>query len=176
MKFPNRPRIVTQRLCLRQISPEDREEMFALLTNEEVSRTYMIPEFQSEEEINRLFEVFQRLSRSEDRFVYGISLDDRLIGFLNDVEVREGDVELGYVIHPDQKGRGFATEALGAAMAELFDAGFSTVRAGAFEENRASMRVMEKCGMALTGEEEQIEYRGKMRRCICYAKRNERTT
>lgn len=172
MKFPNPPRIMTDRLCLRPILPEDEAEMLDLLTDEEVSRTYMIPEFRAREDVVRLFEVFQRLSASEEHFVYGIALEGKLIGFLNEVEVSGAEVELGYVIHPGQKCKGYATEALGAAMDTLFRAGFTAVRAGAFVENRASMRVMEKCGMTPTGEEEQIEYRGKTHRCICYVKRN----
>ena len=51
----------------------------------------------------------------------------------------------------------------------LWRHGFRKVIAGAFEENRASLRVMEKCGMTLQPETEDIDYRGKIHRCVYYA-------
>ena len=42
------------------------------------------------------------------------------------------------------------------------------VKAGAFEENLASMRVMEKSGMHRIQQEDTIEYRGKVHRCFNY--------
>ena len=51
---------------------------------------------------------------------------------------------------------------------ELFAMGFTVVKAGAFEENPASMRVMEKSGMHRIQQEDTIEYRGKVHRCINY--------
>lgn len=46
--------------------------------------------------------------------------------------------------------------------------GYTEVVAGAFSENIASRRVMEKCGMTLTEQEEDIEYRGKTHHCVYY--------
>jgi RimJ/RimL family protein N-acetyltransferase len=55
-------------------------------------------------------------------------------------------------------------------MEALFDRGFETVKAAAFEENTASFRVMEKAGMVKTTQAEEIQYRGKNHRCIYYEK------
>ena len=44
--------------------------------------------------------------------------------------------------------------------------GYQTVAAGYFEENVASGRVMEKCGMVATGKFEEIDYREKKHRVI----------
>ena len=172
------PVINTARLCLHAFSDEDAETMIALLTNSEVIKTYMVPDFRSSDEEVRMFKRFQELSGSDERFVYGIYLETKLIGFINDVEIKwpvnektdeEGaEIELGYVIDPSYKNQGFATEVLAAAIKALFAAGFSVVRTGAFEENAASMRVMEKCGMMRLEQEEEIEYRGKVHRCCLY--------
>ena len=162
------PVINTARLCLHAFSDEDAETMIALLTNSEVIKTYMVPDFRSSAEEVKLFERFKELSGSDERFVYGIYLEEKLIGFINDVEIKETEIELGYVIDPSYKNQGFATEALAAAIKALFAAGFSVVRTGAFEENAASMRVMEKCGMVRLGQEEEIRYRGKVHRCCLY--------
>lgn len=158
----------TDHLCLRALSDRDGDAAIDLFMDREIAKTYMVPDFQSREEAAKLFETIKRLSVSQERFVYGIYLQDQLIGLINDVGIEENSIELGYVICPAQKGKGYATEALGAAIRELFRLGFSAVKAGAFLDNRASIRVMEKCGMTPTGEHEQIPYRGKVHACINY--------
>lgn len=159
-------RILTRRLTLRAMTDGDREDVIDLLTDGEVTKTFMVPQFASREEAQPLFERIAALSRLPERFVYGIDLEGRLIGFVNEVEVTEDAVELGYVIHPARKNNGYASEMLGAAIAALFEMGFSRVRAGAFEENGASLRVMEKCGMTRLEQTEELEYRGVVHRCI----------
>ena len=170
MIFKTPPIIKTQRLCLQAFRDLDQNALIGLLTNETISKTYMTPVFHSEEEKIQTFQRLQKLSALEDRFVRGIYLNDQLIGFVNDVEMKDGEIELGYVIHPQHHNQGYATEALATVMELMFSAGISVVKTGAFEGNHASMRVMEKCGMVRIDQEEQIEYRGKLLRCIFYAK------
>lgn len=172
MKQNYAPVIKTERLCLQALRDEDAEDMLALLTNEDVGKTYMVPTFESREDAVRTFERLQTLSLSEERFVYGIYLEDRLIGMINEVDVNDTEIELGYVIHPTWHNQGYATEVLNKAMQTLFAQGYSVVKAGAFEENAASIRVMEKSGMTRTAQEEYVEYRGKRHRCVCYQREN----
>ena len=160
--------LTTPRLALGPMTQAEEPAILGMLLNEEISRTYMLPEFGSEEEAVPLARRLQALSVSADHVLYGIYLEGRLIGCINDV-VREGDaIEMGYVIHPDHKGNGYATEAFAAVIRELLRMGYREIRAGAFEGNRASMRVMEKCGLIPTGQTEDVPYRGKLRHCICY--------
>ena len=46
--------------------------------------------------------------------------------------------------------------------------GYSTVRAGIFEENGASRRVIEKCGLKQIDYTDDIEYRGNVHHCIYF--------
>lgn len=46
--------------------------------------------------------------------------------------------------------------------------GFRKVKAGYFEENEASRRVMEKCGMKQLSYTDEIEYRGITHKCLYY--------
>lgn len=163
--------ILTARLCLRPFREEDMEALYGLLTNEEIKKTYMIPDFPSREAADKMCRRFVDLSLDEGRFVRGIYLENGLIGFLNDVEMTEKTVEIGYVIHPLHWNRGYATEAVQGALAVLLDSGFDAVRAGYFEENEASGRVMEKAGMEKITYEDALEYRGKTHRCLYYEKR-----
>ena len=171
MEHKKAPVIQTSRLCLRPFADRDMEDMIAILTHPEVGQTYMVPDYTTQEQWQQLFSVYQRLSLAENRFIYGIYHRDQLVGFLNDVEIVEDQMELGYVIHPQHKNQGFATEALTAAIGELFRLGYSVVKTGAFEGNTASMRVMEKSGMVRLKETDELEYRGVTHRCIWYEKR-----
>ena len=163
------PLIGTSRLQLRALLRADADAAIEILTDREVTRTYMVPDFASRVEAHKLFLRLLQLSREEARFVYGIYLEDTLIGLINEVDKSDTQIELGYVIHPRWKNRGFGTEALTAAIQALFAMGYKTVLAGAFEENAESIRVMEKSGMTLTSREEDLEYRGKRHRCVYYA-------
>ena len=153
-------------LTLRPFHPEDRDRMLQILTDGTVKQTYMLPDFEKKEDAIPLFEKMMGLSRDADRYVRCISLDGQAIGFMNDVEIRDGRIELGYVIHPDSQGKGFMTAALKTAIGELFEKGFAQVVCGAFEENKASLRVMEKAGMKPIDLTEVIEYRDKEHRCL----------
>ena len=158
--------IRTERLELRPIVEGDREAMCALLTDDIIKQTYMLPDFPDADALERMFLRLCVLSEDESRFVAGIALNGGLIGFMNDVGMENGCIELGYVIHPAHHNCGYATEALRAAIGALFEKGFVRVEAGAFEGNTASLRVMEKCGMEKIDKTEPIEYRGKIYRCV----------
>lgn len=149
-----------ERLTLRPLAESDREALIALAKNEEIKKTYMLPDFESVEKENAFFGRMLACSLSERHFLRAISLDGDLIGMFNDCAVSGKRVEVGYFVDPAHKGRGYATEALRKAIAELFQRGFDTVTAGYFEGNTASRRVMEKCGMRPLCKTETVTYRG----------------
>ena len=155
---------------LASLRAADLETMLDILTNDCVKQTYMLPDFPSREDAVPLFQRLVGLSGDSRRFVRGIYADETLVGFLNDVEIENGAIELGYVIHPRFQGNGYATEALGIAIGELFRLGFQAVITGAFRQNAASIRVMEKNGMTRTEKTEPIDYRGKTHICVYYTK------
>lgn len=155
-------------LQLRAFKPEDQEPMLCILTDPQISQTYMLPDFESRHAAVPLFCRLSELSRNPERYVRCIALDGAVIGFLNDVQIRESSIELGYCIHPRFQGQGHMTAALTAAVKELSCLGFREVIAGAFEENAPSIRVMEKCGMTRLPETDEITYRGKTHRCVYY--------
>jgi RimJ/RimL family protein N-acetyltransferase len=160
--------IKTTRLMLREIEDTDRDHLIDIFMDDTVKQTYMLPDFASREEAGRLFERIRELSKRDDRYVLGVSYQGILIGLINDVEILDKSIEVGYAFHPKYYNQGFATEALGAMIAYLFDKGFEEVIAGAFEENAASMRVMQKCGMKKIEKTDQIDYRNKTHLCIYY--------
>lgn len=163
----------TNQITLRSFRPEDQAQMLEILTSNLVNQTYMLPDFEKKEDAIPLFNRLMNLSNDSSRFVRCIDLDGTAIGFLNDVEIKDSSIELGYVIHPEFHNRGYMTGALKLAISALFDLGYKRVVCGAFEQNKASQRVMEKAGMLRISFTEEIEYRGKTHLCVYFEKRNE---
>lgn len=159
----------TKRLVLRPYTDADQARMIELMTDARIKATFMIPDFGTPAEAAAMFEKLKRFSHSQAHYERGIYTNGELIGFVNDVEIDGDAIEIGYVIHPGHQNRGYATEALAAVIADLFRRGFREVRAAAFAGNAASRRVMEKCGLRLTGEASSIRYQGREQPCVHYA-------
>lgn len=164
--------IRTARLTLRAIREEDIEDVLAILCDGKVAETYMLPDMSDPETALKLARRFRLLSEDPERFVYGVCLNDRVIGLVNEVDKSEDTIELGYVIRPDCWNKGYATEMLKAVIQALFARGWRVVRTGYFEENPASGRVMEKAGMHPIEHVDQVEYRGITHRCFYYEIQN----
>ena len=161
--------IQTKRLILKEITENDFSSLFDLLTNEEVKKTYLLPDFKTEEDFMKMFRHLKNLSQNPDSHTAGVFLNETLIGLFHKVEINGSSVEVGYAIHPHYWNQGYATEALRAGIAYFFEKGFSEVYAGAFKINTASLKVMEKAGMKKTNMKASIDYRGKTYPCIYYS-------
>lgn len=158
----------TKNLILKEMKELDIDNLCDILTNQEVSLTYMLPIFKTKEDVLKLANSLINKSRQNKCFLYGIFLKDKLIGFINEVMKNGKEIELGYVINPQYKNNGFATEALKESINYLFNNGFEFIKTGFFKGNIASMRVMEKSGMKRLEEIEEIEYRDKVYKCYFY--------
>ena len=165
--------IHTNRLVIKPYCDQDQESMIELLTNEGVKKTFMIPDFSCKEQAIAMFLKLKDMSSSEEHYERGIYLNNHLIGFVNDVEIDDKSIELGYVIHPDHHNHGYATEVLQAVIKDLFQRGYDEVLTGAFDTNHASIRVMEKCGMKRIDKVDEIPYHGETHHCIYYSIRKE---
>ena len=161
-------RLQTARLILKPLEECDRGQAVDIFLNEDIKKTYMIPDFKDRKQAEGLFERLADFSRADNHFVYGIYFKDRLAGIVNDCEIKDSTIEIGYLIVPEYQGRGFATEAVGACIDELFRMGFEHIVAGFFAENIASCRVMQKCGMHKIDLEDDIEYKGTLHHCLYY--------
>ena len=158
--------IEAERLIIKPYSLEDVDGLvnllMNLLMNPEITKTFMVPEFESLEQMEDLAKKLIVFSQEEDskHLEYGIYFDGKIIGFVNDCGIGDEEIEIGYLIHPVYQGHGYATEAVRAIICELREMGFRKVTAGYFAENTASRRVMEKCGMQQTAVTDEVEYRG----------------
>ena len=153
-------------VSLRPVAEEDREMFVELLTDEVVGRTYMVPDNIDGPLAEKIF--LRNLERAADpsRYVRGIWSGETAVGVIHDVVSENGTVELGWALISGHHGKGYCTEAVRLAIMELRDLGYKTVTAGAFIENPASLRVMEKNGMKPITFEEIIPYKGKDHLCV----------
>ncbi len=161
--------IKTERLVIKSYSDSDYDQMYELLTNNLIKETYVIPDFQSSQEVKNFFNKLIILSQSNNHYEKGIYLNNHLIGFVNDVEIENDTIEIGYVIHPNHHNLGYASEMLNAVIKDLFGRGFNTIKCCAFESNHASFRVMEKCNMKPMNHFVEMIHQSKKQRCEYYS-------
>ena len=140
-----------------------------MVKDPKINKTYMLPDFDNEEQEEKFFNKLKNLTNSDEHITYGIYLEDRLIGFINDVRLEPNIMEVGYFIDSDEWNKGYATEALWEYMKQIFSLGIYTVEAAYFEGNDASGKVMYNCLMRPSGKEEIISYRGKEHKAIYYS-------
>ncbi len=148
--------LITARLKLREFVVTDFTQLRELDARPEM-HTYE-KELPSIEDTRRTLDTYlkeqQEVPRTTYRLVITITSDDSIRGIVKLArqweQIREWEV--GWAVHPDGWGKGYATEAAGRIM----DWGFNEMnihRIVAFchVDNKASIRVMEKLGMHQDG-------------------------
>jgi len=178
LRLPYAPAIPieTERLILRPLTPDDTPALLAYRADEESCRYLPFPPMDEEEIARRLREQWGRLAfdAAEQSITLGITLrTGELIGdavlFLHSPTHRTG--EIGYVLHPDQVGKGYASEAATALLRVAFDGlGLHRVVGRLDARNSASARVLERIGMqreALLREDEW--FKGEWSSTLIYA-------
>ena len=167
--------VKTERLELKAIREESLDALVALATDEMVREFYMFPDFPDRAAAEAMARRLMKLSEGNDRIMVGIYLGEQFTGILNQVEVVDGTIELGYALLPRFQKRGICTEALTGAIGWCLENGFREVICGAFDGNAASFRVMQKSGMTLLDRTDEIDYRGKRHLCRYYGTQNRKT-
>jgi len=143
--------IETERLLLREITLDDKEDMFRLHSNPEVQKYTGEPPVESIEEMAQAIQI-----RTKDYVKYGygrwatfLKNGMQFVGWAGLAYLPEFDeIDLGYRFFPKYWGMGIATEASRAILKYGFDQlELKRIIAIAMKENQASIRVMEKVGM-----------------------------
>ena len=145
-------KITTPHLTLSAFRECDFDAMMAIFKSDAVKATYMVPDLPTRDTEMKLFTRIRELSERDDRYVFGIFLEDKLIGLLNDTEISGKTIEVGYAFHPDYWGKGIMQEALTHVLAFGFERlGLNRIEARYVEENERSRHVMERVGMTFEG-------------------------
>lgn len=161
--------IETERLVLREITFEDKEELFKLHSDPEVQKWTGEPVVESMKEIEQAIRI-----RHNDYRKYGFGRlaviqkeTSEFIGWAGLTYLPEFDkVDLGYRLKKKYWGMGFATEASKAIIEYGFNVlDLDLIIAIAMPENKASIRIMEKVGMLY---DKQAPYDEVIRKAIWY--------
>jgi len=140
--------IETKRLRLRPLAPEDRDALFVIYADPEVSR-YLLAQPRSIEEFRQPFQKMVELSSTLGMWVVISKADNHMIGRCGFYPFSEERTpELAYLLSRAYWGAGFATEAARSCLEYAFsEQGWAEVVAMVRPENRASARVLAKVGM-----------------------------
>ncbi|MCR8925781.1 GNAT family N-acetyltransferase [Priestia megaterium] len=150
------PILLTPRTTLREITEVDADSIFDCFSQKEVIRYYGQEKFTTIQEALVLIDIFAENYRNQKGVRWGIERLDtgELIGTVgfNQWNQKHKRAEIGYELHPQHWGHGYASEAASAVMAYGFDI-LQLVRIGAvvFLENKASQHVLEKLGFQKEG-------------------------
>jgi RimJ/RimL family protein N-acetyltransferase len=138
--------IRTQRLLLRRARMDDLDAMHRILRDPAAMRYWStLPHTDIEQTRAWLAAMIDASPEESDDFV--IELDGRVIGKAGCWRLPE----IGYILHPDQWGKGYAGEALGAAIAHVFAShAVVTIEADVDPRNAASLRLLNRLGFRET--------------------------
>lgn len=145
--------IETDRLTLRAFTDADAARYFSYRRLPATVRYLYRDPLTLEESIERMPQ-YARLEFEKDADIFNLAIHprgaDELAGevLLKLASLRAMQAELGYSLHPDSVGRGYATEAARAMLGLAFEHfGFHRVFARIDSENSASIAVAERLGM-----------------------------
>ena len=143
--------IRTDRLMLRAFAPDDVDVYRAYRTDPEVMQWMTTAVAPSRDELlARIDAMAERGGPAEGAwFSWAIDIDGRIAGDASCV-IRPGGgiAEIGYVLRPEFRGHGYASEAAGAVADHLIaEHGSRRIEASLAPDNIASMRVLEAIGM-----------------------------
>ena len=144
----------TERLSLRQATKDDAEPTWNYRRLEVVSQ-WLTRASPTLEDYREQFVDPERLAKTLVIELDGEVIGDLMVAFEDawaQAEVAkqaEGvQAELGYVLHPDHAGAGYASEAVRELLRLCFeDLGLRRVTANCFADNESSWRLMERVGM-----------------------------
>jgi RimJ/RimL family protein N-acetyltransferase len=144
----------TERLLLRPYTADDLDSFHALARREDVNR-YLYTEPRDRDEARRVLARVARktaIDEEHDELLLAVLAKESgaIIGHVTlertSREHQQG--EIGYVLHPDHQGHGFATEATTVMLRLGFEGlGFHRIVGRLDARNVASARVLERLGM-----------------------------
>lgn len=139
----------SNRLLLRQITPADVNEMFALRSNPDVMKYVARPLCNNLDEAMALINIIEQKLETNEGINWAMTLkgSNTLIGFIGHYRIKWEHFrsEIGYMLSPEFQGKGIVSEAVKL----IVDYGFKEMKMHSLEAvidpaNTASARVLEK--------------------------------
>ncbi len=157
------PIINTERLLLRDIRISDINDMFEYASHDIITQYVLWDTHNSPNDSMVFINLTLKEYKTGNHYDWGIELKSNgkfigTVGFPN-MDIKNRNAELGFVVSQDYCGKGIATEAAKAVL----EFGFEELKlhriwAEHFQDNNASKKVIQKLGMI---------YEGTMRESVC---------
>jgi ribosomal-protein-alanine N-acetyltransferase len=163
INFEPFPNLVTEKLSLRQLTPEDVNELFKLRSDEKVNRFLTRNPSRTIEDAGAFINKINRGIRNNESMYWAITLksDNRMIGTicLWNIQPENYRAEIGYELNPDFWGKGIMKEAI----AKVIHYGFDIMKLHSLEAdldpgNFQSIMLLEKNGFIKEGHFRESTY------------------
>jgi RimJ/RimL family protein N-acetyltransferase len=147
---------MTERLVARLWMGSDAPQLFAMMSRRDVSKWTSIPDPMTEvSQARERIALWARAIEGHDALGIWAIISKSSQAVSGMVLLRplvdSSSIEIGWSLHPDHWGRGYATEAAGAALAHAFAHGYQRVVAIMRPDNARSAAVCHRLGMAELG-------------------------
>jgi len=149
------PVLETQRLILREVTIDDADVIFAIMSNPQVMRYYGAPMQSHDEAVKRANGI--RTAFQERNIVYWAITEKVSNSFVGSggfwrIVKPDSRAHIGYELAPTWWNRGFITEAVSAMVKFGFETiELHSIEAGIHPDNIGSRRVLEKVGFVWEG-------------------------
>jgi len=155
MKFSN---LTTERLFLRELLAGDAEEIFRLRADEDVNRHIGRKLAVTIDDAHNFIRMIQGHSANGQGVFWALTLigETKLIGTVvyYNIDREKSKAEIGYEMLPEYQGKGLMSEALKKVIEFGFEElEFKEIVAEPNEKNERSIRLLEKFGFELKGNE-----------------------
>jgi len=159
----------SDRLYFREFGEADFSLFYSIFSNEAIMKYALMDKADSEEDLVPYFQnILKNNGTTDNRSVFEYAVFDqtgrRFIGFADAGIVKKngdgGSAEIGYFLHPEFWGQGYATEIANCLIKFCFDQlGVHRVFARCNANNANSEKVMIKTGMKREGEFRKVRYK-----------------
>ncbi len=144
----------TERLFLRKLKDYDIDGIFKMRSDIEIMRYIREPQTERAESINWIKMISEKWDTERIGFCGVVEKETKsFVGWCGLWRLKEtSEIEVGYAIHKDFWGKGYATEAARRCLEYGFEElNLKKIVAVAFPENESSQNVMKKLGMNYVG-------------------------
>lgn len=161
--FDKFPVLETERLILREIKPEDVNEIYDIRSSEEAMKYFGHNVYTSLTEAEEMISAITNGFKNKEGIRWGIALkgSDRLIGSGGPWRLLKQHLrcEIGYDLLPNYWRRGIMSEALSEMIKFIFDKmNLHSIEANVDPDNIASVKLLEKLGFEKEGHIKESYY------------------
>ena len=141
----------TENLIIRSFAAEDLQDFIALI-RDKMQSPYAVYDEQFPIDDASLKGLLSYFAASDEFFAVWLKAEARVIGFASLNRVDDTSRNLGYCIHTDYQGKGYAAEAVMEMKRYAKETlKLSRLISGTAEENEPSFRLLTRAGFCITG-------------------------